>query len=150
MELTVILTAAATCALGGIFPWISAEAVLLGTALALPVGYLPALVLGCAGGQMVGKGVLYALMRWAPDRLPERARGVLRKVEGMARRREVLAGAVFSGASAGLPPFYVVTLAAGLARLPLLLFLVAGLLGSLVRYGTLMWGAGALGWGGAG
>jgi len=148
MELTVILTAASTCALGGVFPWISAEAVLLGTALALSPGYLPALVAGCAIGQMVGKAGLYSVMRWAPDRLPERARRVLKKVEGMSSRGHVLGGAVFAGAAVGLPPFYVVTLAAGLARLPLALFLVAGLLGSLVRYGALMWGAGALGWGG--
>jgi membrane protein YqaA with SNARE-associated domain len=148
MELTVILTAASTCALGGVFPWISAEAVLLGTALALSPGYLPALVVGCAIGQMVGKAGLYAVMRWAPERLPERAQRVLKKVEGMSNRRGVLGGAVFSSAAVGLPPFYVVTLAAGLARLPLVLFVVTGLLGSLVRYGTLMWGAGALGWGG--
>ena len=150
MEFTVIVTAASTCALSGIFPWISAEVVLLGTALALPPAYLPALVVACAVGQMVGKAGLYGVMRWAPDRLPERAQKVLKKVEGMAKRRGVLGGAVFSGAAAGIPPFYIVTLAAGLARLPMMLFVVAGLLGSVVRYGALMWSAGALGWGGAG
>lgn len=148
MELTLILGAAATCALGGVLPWISAEAVLLGAALALPPSLLPALVLSCALGQMVGKGGLYGVMRWAPHRLPQRARRVLNRVEPLSRRPRLLGGSVFTGAAAGLPPFYLVTLASGLAGLPLATFALAGLGGCLVRYGALMWGAGALGWGG--
>ena len=147
MELTLLLGAAATCALGGILPWISAEAVLLATALALPPGLLPTLVLSCALGQMVGKGGLYGLMRWAPHRLPERARRVLDRVEPLSRRSGILGSSVFTGAAAGLPPFYLVTLASGLAGLPLATFALAGLGGCVLRYGVVLWGAGALGWG---
>lgn len=148
MDLILLLGATATCALGGLLPWISAEAVLLGTALALPRSLLPILVLSCAVGQMVGKGALYGVMRWAPHRLPGRARRLLGRVEALSRRPGLLEGTVFTGAAAGLPPFYVVTLASGLAGLPLVTFFVAGLGGCLLRYGVLVWGAGALGWGG--
>jgi membrane protein YqaA with SNARE-associated domain len=148
MELTVLAGAAATCALGGILPWISAEAVLLGAALALPPALLPALVLSCASGQMLGKGGLYAVMRWAPHRLPDRARKVLGRVEPLSRRPRILGGSVFTGAAAGLPPFYVVTLASGLAGLPVVTFALAGFVGCILRYGVVVWGAGALGWGG--
>lgn len=151
MELTtlsVIAGAGATCALGGVLPWISAEAVLLGAALAVPTPLVPALVVGCALGQVVGKVVLYGLMRWAPERVPARFRPALDRAGRYAHRPRILTGAVLSGSVAGLPPFYLVTLASGLARLPLVLFAGAGLLGSLIRYGAVVWGAGQLGWGG--
>ena len=146
MELTLLLGAGAACALGGVFPWMSAEAVLLATSLALPPGLIPALVVSCAAGQMVGKAGVYGLRRWAPHRIPGRARRALDRVESLARHPRVLGASVFTGAAAGLPPFYVVTLASGLAGLPLALFVAAGFGGSLLRYGVLVWGAGALGW----
>lgn len=149
MELTLLAGAGAACALGGVLPWISAEAVVLGAALALPPQLLPSLVVGCALGQMVGKGGLYGVMRWAPHRLPDRARRVLDRVEPLARRPGILGASVFTGAATGLPPFYIVTLASGLSGLPLATFGLAGLGGCLVRYGALVWGAEALGWGGA-
>lgn len=151
MDLTlvsVILAAAGTCALGAVLPWISAEAVLLGAALATPTTLLPALVLGCALGQVGGKVVLYGFMRWAPERLPRRFRSAVTRAEEFADRPRILTGAVLSGAVAGVPPFYLVTLASGLARLPLVLFTGAGLLGCVIRYGAVVWGAGRLGWGG--
>ena len=149
MELSLILGAAVMCAFGGMLPWISAEAVLLGTALILPPPLLPALLLSGALGQMVGKGGLYGLMRWAPHRLPGGAPRALHRVERLSRRRAILGGSVFTGAAAGLPPFYLVTMASGLAGLPIVTFVLAGFTGCLLRYGVLIWSAGALGWGGA-
>ena len=151
MELTtlsVIVGAAGTCALGGIFPWIAAEAVILATALAVPASAFPLLAVSCAVGQMTGKAGLYGIIRWAPARLPERFQRLIGRAEVLGRRPGALTGSVLSGAAVGLPPLYVVTLAAGLAHLSLVRFLVAGLLGSAIRYGVLLWGAGAVGLGG--
>ena len=148
MSLLVLLGAAGTCALSGIFPWISAEVVVVSAALALPPSFLPLVVVGCAVGQMVGKGGLYAVMRWAPERLPERAQAVLAKAEGLGERPVYLGGATLTGAASGLPPFYLVTLAAGAARLSFFVFVLAGLVGSLLRYSLVAWGADTLGGGG--
>ncbi|MEJ2541668.1 MAG: hypothetical protein P8188_17170 [Gemmatimonadota bacterium] len=149
MELSILLGAAGTCALGAVLPWISTEAVLLGALLALPASWVPAAVAACAAGQMTGKAGLYLLARSAPHRLPDRAAGVLARARGLARRPRFLAAAVLTGSAVALPPFYLITLASGLARLPFALFTAAGLLGCLLRYGVLAWGAGMLGLGGA-
>lgn len=146
--LSLIAGAAATCALGGIFPWISAEAVILATALAVPASAFPLLAMSCATGQMVGKTGLYAIIRWAPARLPERFHRLIRRAEVLGNRPGALTGSVLSGAAVGLPPLYVVTLAAGLANLSLVRFIAAGLVGSVVRYAVVLWGAGAVGLGG--
>jgi len=149
MELSIVLGAAGTCALGAVLPWISAEAVLIGALLALPGGWVPAAVGACALGQIAGKAGLYLLARRAPHRLPDRAAGVLERARGLAKRPTLMTSAVLTGSAVAVPPFYLVTLASGLARLPFALFAAAGLLGCVLRYGALAWGAGALGLGGA-
>jgi membrane protein YqaA with SNARE-associated domain len=145
METGILLGAALTCAAGGVLPWINAEVVLLGAAAMLPATNLPVLVLLCALGQMSSKVGVYAITRWAPDALPHRARVLVGRAERYRERRRLLVGAVFLGASASVPPFYLVTLASGLLRVPLALFAMVGLLGTAVRYSFLVWAACALG-----
>ncbi len=52
--------------------------------------------------------------------------------------------AAFTGSLTSLPPFYLVTLACGVLRVPFLLFAVAGLGGTVSRYGLLVWLAAAV------
>jgi membrane protein YqaA with SNARE-associated domain len=94
---------------------------------------------------MLAKATLYGVTRWAPDRLPRRARDALARAEPYRARQKLLAAAVFFGASLSVPPFYLVTLASGLVRVPFPLFALAGLSGTAVRYGALVWAARALG-----
>jgi membrane protein YqaA with SNARE-associated domain len=145
MDAGVLIGAAATVALGGIFPWINGEVVIAGAALLTPQSGLPALVLACATAQMSAKAVLYAVTRWAPERMPARARGFATRVETFRERRGLLVLAVFSGSAIALPPFYLVTLACGMLRVPFALFLIAGLAGTISRYGVLAWFAAAIG-----
>jgi membrane protein YqaA with SNARE-associated domain len=150
MELTILSTALGLCIAGAVFPWISAEVVLVGAVAALPPGWGAMAVVTCAAGQVAGKVGIYGLVRGAPERLPERAASLLSRAEGLASRPRLLAAAVLSGSAVALPPLYLITLASGLARLPLALFVGAAMTGSLLRYGALVWGVGMLGMGGAG
>ena len=145
MDANVLLGAALTCVAGGILPWINTEVVVIGAAMLIPSSALPALVTGCALGQMSAKCALYGVTRWAPERLPARARQLLSRVERYRERRRLLALAVFSGSLVAIPPFYLVTLACGVLRVPFALFAVAGLSGTAMRYGFLVWAATALG-----
>jgi membrane protein YqaA with SNARE-associated domain len=147
MELGIVLGAAMTCALGGVFPWINSEVVILGTALLVPPTTLPLLVAACAVGQMSTKAGVYAVTRWAPHVLPERARKLLAGAERYRDRRGVLVGAVFLGSSVSVPPFYLVTLASGLLRVPFAVFCLVGLLGTATRYAVLVTAACAFGMG---
>jgi membrane protein YqaA with SNARE-associated domain len=45
---------------------------------------------------------------------------------------------VFASASVGLPPFYIMSVAAGAARMNLAWFIVLGSLGRLIRFGVIV------------
>jgi len=141
MEPGIMIGAALTCALGGVLPWVSSELVVLGAAVLLPPVTLPMLIVACAVGQMSSKTLVYGVTRWAPHLLPARARAFLARAERYRGRRPLLVGAVFAGSAVSLPPFYLVTLASGLLRVPFPLFVLAGLCGTSVRYSFLVWAA---------
>ena len=144
MDASVLIGAAATVALGGILPWINGEVVIAGAALLTPQSGLPVLVLACAAAQMSAKAVLYGVTRWVPERMPARARKLASRVEAYRERRGLLVLAVFSGSAIALPPFYLVTLACGMLRVPFVLFAIAGFAGTISRYGLLAWFAAAV------
>ena len=145
MDASVLLGAAVTVAAGGILPWINGEVVVAGAALLTPRSGLPALVLACSASQMSAKLLLYGVVRWVPERMPARARDVASRIEAFRERRGLLVAAIFSGSAIAIPPFYLVTLACGMLRVPLALFAIAGLGGTISRYGFLAWFAAALG-----
>ena len=144
MDATIVLGAAATVAVGGILPWINAEVVVAGAALLTPRSGLLPLVLACSAAQMSAKAVLYGVIRWVPERMPARARGLASRVEPFRERRALLVVAIFSGSAIAIPPFYLVTLACGMLRVPFALFAIAGLGGTISRYAFLAWFAAAL------
>ena len=144
MDAGLLIGAAATVAVGGILPWINGEVVVAGAALLTPQSGLPVLVLACAAAQMSAKAVLYGVIRWMPERMPARARQLTSRIEAYRTRRGLLVLAIFSGSAIALPPFYLVTLACGMLRVPFALFAIAGLAGTISRYGFLAWFASAL------
>ena len=144
MDTSVLIGAAATVAVGGIFPWINGEVVVTGAALLTPERGLPALVLACSASQMSAKVALYGVTRWVPERMPARARELASRVEAFRERRGLLVVAIFSGSAISIPPFYLVTLACGMLRVPFALFTIAGLAGTISRYGFLAWLAASL------
>ncbi|MDP2957239.1 MAG: hypothetical protein Q8N53_12520 [Longimicrobiales bacterium] len=127
------------CAVGGILPWLSAEVALVGAAYLLPASGHPVLILACAGGQMAAKSAVFCLARWAPERLPDRARRLPAWAERYRDRRRASMALLLSGALVSVPPFYVVTVLSALTRLPIGLFVLAGAAGTLVRYAALVW-----------
>lgn len=141
--LNVIGSAALACSVGGVFPWINGEIVVIGAALMLPRGALPMLVLACALAQTTSKAALYALARWSPQRLPRRAIRLLGAAERFGGGRSLVA-VVFSSALVAIPPFYLVTLACGLVRARFTSFALVGLAGTAMRYAILIWIVGAL------
>jgi membrane protein YqaA with SNARE-associated domain len=145
VDVSILVFAGLICFAGGLLPWINSEAAVVGAALLLPVEAAPALVLGCTVGQMAAKCALYGVSRWAPERLPARAMRLIDRVDRYRERRTLLGLAVLSSALVALPPFYLVTLACGVLRVPLSLFTLAGITGTATRYALLAWMAAGLG-----
>jgi membrane protein YqaA with SNARE-associated domain len=134
---TILAGALGVCVVGGFLPWVNTEAAVVGAALLLPRGILPLLVLGAAGIQVVAKGTLYGLARWAPRGLPRRARERLERLSGLAARRRSLALTVLSSSTVGVPPLYLMTLACGTVAVPPGAFLAAAFVGTVVRYAVI-------------
>ena len=143
--MSVLLGASLACLAAGVLPWISAEVAVAAAVLLLPRDWWMALVLACALAQMAAKAGLYGGARWAPHRLPARATRLLARADRYRDRRGTLAATIFTGALVGLPPFYIVTLACGVLRVPFALYALAGVTGTILRYTIVVRAAVALG-----
>ena len=127
--------------ISGLVPIVNGEVVVAGAVLAAtPDATLPVLM-ACAAGQMLAKTLLYVLARWSPERLPQRARATLARAREIRLGRRSASLVVLASAGIGLPPFYVVSLAAGALRVPPALFVIAGTSGIVARYAVIVWGA---------
>lgn len=131
--------------ISGLVPIVNGEVVVAGAALAATPDARLSLLVVCAAGQMLAKTCLYGLARWSPERLPPRARQALARAREMRLGRRSAALVVLTSACIGLPPFYLVTLAAGALRLSPALFVIAGTAGIVARYAVIVWGAARLG-----
>lgn len=140
-----LLATFGVCLLSAVVPFVNAELYLLAAAAVASSRLVPALVVAAALGQMLGKSFMYYAGRGALRLPSERLRRMVATVE-RRYRQEGAAGAAIGGtvilasASLGLPPFYVVSIACGVLRIPFAQFFVLGLLGRLVRFGVVVLG----------
>ena len=134
-----LLTTFAYCVVSAVVPFANAEIYLLSAAALAPRELALPLAVAAALGQMAGKIVMYLAGRGAV-RLPgERMRRALENVRATYTDRAAVGGLVlFASATAGIPPFYIVTIAAGVMRVPIARFITIGLIGRLIRFGTLV------------
>lgn len=121
-----------------IVPWVNAEIILLSfVALAHSPAQLALVVVIATAGQMAGKCVVF----WAGRRGEgwrghggELAQRWRQRLAAKPCRANIL---VFLSSAVGVPPFFLVTLAAGATGVNFRAFLVAGTVGRLVRFGAL-------------
>jgi membrane protein YqaA with SNARE-associated domain len=125
----------------GVIPIVNAELYLVGVVLA--VGGVPqALVLAVlvSAGQMVAKAVIYQTARGATN-LGTRSKGFASRLEKARARTEKWRnkplGVTFVSASLGLPPFYIVSLVAGILEVRFRAFMLVGMAGRTLRFGTI-------------
>jgi membrane protein YqaA with SNARE-associated domain len=121
-----------------ILPWVNAEVIVVSfAALAHSPAEVAWVVIVATSGQMLGKSVVF----WT-GRRGERWRG--RESAWSSRWRERLtarprqtATLVLLSSTVGVPPFFLVTLAAGAYGMDFRRFLVAGTVGRLLRFGVI-------------
>jgi membrane protein YqaA with SNARE-associated domain len=122
-----------------ILPWVNAEIIVLSLPLLAPSpGALAGLVLVATAGQMTGKCLVYGAGRKGGRFIPERARAATRRWGDLLRanpRRTVFL--LLASSVVGVPPFYVMSLVAGALEMRFSVFLIAGTVGRLARFGTL-------------
>ena len=132
-------------------PIINIEAILAVTASQREETVL-ALVVAATVGQMLGKLLWYwggqhlDRARWVAKHLEKpRAKAALDRWHARAEGRPwFTAGLLFLSASVGVPPYAVTAVLAGMLRVPLLIFLVTGLLGRGLRFWAIVSGTSSL------
>ena len=137
--LLLCLTSFAVCGVGALIPFVNTELYLIAAAAMAPRALWVPLVVSGTVGAMVGKVVLYHAGRGVVHLPGER---VQRGVEAMRTRLEArpTVGKLLYAASAtaGIPPYYVVTVAAGAMRMNFTFFLVVGFVGRLLRFSVVV------------
>lgn len=114
-----------------IVPAVNAELLLIGLTLAAPPATVPLLVVAVSVGQMIGKSALFLtagrLSRNALD-------GPLARWGLDGRTKRAGAPLIALSASLGLPPFYLVSIAAPALGVRFGKFVVIGFAGRLLRF----------------
>lgn len=133
--LAVWLTTFGVAVASAVIPVINIEIYLLGASALAPREMVIPLVVAGTLGQVIGKIALYYAGTGAL-RLPgKRLQAALTRMNTQMQERPRTGGAlVFVSATLGLPPYYVVTLAAGAAKMNLPMFLGVSLVGRLIRF----------------
>jgi membrane protein YqaA with SNARE-associated domain len=124
-----------------VVPWLNAEVLMLAV---LPLARTPvamaALVTAITMGQMGGKCLVYGAGRRSNrPRSSKRALAFDRWRARLQERPITAAAIVFVSALVGLPPFFLVALAAGAAGMALKRFAVVGTCGRLLHFGAVAW-----------
>jgi membrane protein YqaA with SNARE-associated domain len=123
------------CVGSALIPVLHAEAYLVAATLLTPPELHWPLVVAAASGQMVGKVGMYLAGRGLLLVPGRRMADQIAAATAKYRERKALGGGlVFISAAAGLPPFYLVSIAAGMLHFPLPRFVVLGLIGRAIRF----------------
>lgn len=125
----------AVCVVSGFVPVVNAEIFLLLVMSTVPDAPVLAVALTATCGQLTAKSLIYAtglgLVRLPLRRLGDRLEAVR---ERMTHHRAGIFLLMLVSAATGLPPYYVVSFAAGLLKTPFLPFFTAGFIGRFARF----------------
>lgn len=142
-EPAAVLGTFAVCVLSAIVPFVNAELYLIAASAYAAPGLAWMLVIAAALGQMAGKSLMYyagvGALSLPGERLRRMVAQVRERYEGAGAAGTTLGtGVILLSASLGLPPFYVVSIACGLLRIPFIQFFALGLVGRLARFGVIV------------
>lgn len=130
--------------LSGIFPFVNAEALTVALVTATGAPLMVAAVM--AVGQMLAKALMFGMGRGTVLLRSARLEQKREKAIAWMRTKPALSWPVVAlSATVGLPPFYVVAVAAGALDLAYHAFAAIGLAGRFARFAALAYGWSALG-----
>lgn len=134
-HLLVVLGTFAFCVGSAMIPVLHAETYLVTVSLIAPPELRWPLIIAATSGQMLGKVGMYYAGRGIRLIPGERMR---RRIQLATARygdkRQIGSGLVFVSASSGFPPFYLVSIAAGMLSFPLRPFIIFGFAGRFIRF----------------
>ena len=134
-DLVVLFGTFVFCVGSAMIPLLHAETYLVTASLVAPPELRWPLVIAATTGQMLGKVGMYYAGRGVRLIPGERMQRRIQQATARYReKRQIGSGLVFLSASSGFPPFYVVSIAAGMLSFPLRAFIIIGFAGRFVRF----------------
>lgn len=129
------ITTAAIAGFGSVVPFAPIEPFLLAVGLVAPHSMLLPLALVATASHMAGKAALYLGSGEATKLLSDRRQQAIERARArLSRHRRYQYLTVFTSAISGIPPFYAITVAAAMVKLPLLPFMALGTVGRACRF----------------
>jgi membrane protein YqaA with SNARE-associated domain len=120
----------------GLVPVVNLEVYLVWVAALTPRSEAMAITGLATVGQMTAKTLMYLAGAGVLKISVRKPGKTLQAVQmKMAQWKHRIGLFLFTSASLGVPPFYVVSIASGICRVPLPVFLLWGLLGRFLRFG---------------
>ena len=125
----------AFCVAGAIVPFLNTEVYLLGVSALSPRAFVLPLVVAATAGQMTGKVAMFYAGRGVLRMRGERLKRGLTALRARLERRPRAAKLVlFSSATVGIPPLYVMSVACGAIGMGIVPFVVIGSVGRLIHF----------------
>ena len=138
-HLLVVLGTFAFCVGSAVIPVLHAETYLVTASLVAPPGLRWLLVIAATSGQMLGKVGMYYVGRGVKLIPGERMQRRIQLATARYReKRQIGNGLVFVSASTGFPPFYIVSIAAGMLTFPVMPFILLGFAGRFIRFAAVV------------
>jgi membrane protein YqaA with SNARE-associated domain len=132
---TLWFTTFAVCVVGAFIPLVNTEIYLLSVSALSPSEFIVPLVIAATLGQMTGKvGMFYAgrgVLKIRKEKFRDRINNLRERLE---KRPWVAKATLFSSATAGLPPLYIMSVVAGAMGMGLVSFITIGTAGRLIHF----------------
>ena len=129
------ITTLAFCVAGAIIPFLNTELYLLTVSALAPEGFIFPLVVAATLGQMIGKVAMFYGGRGVGRVRSERVRrGVVKLRERLGGRPWLTKLVLFSSATVGLPPLYLMAVACGTLGMGVVSFFLIGTAGRLIHF----------------
>lgn len=129
------LTTYIVAVISGFIPVVNIEVFLVWVAALTPRSQAVGITLLATLGQMTAKTLMYlagaGILKISLKKPGKKLQAVQMKMAAWQHRMGLF---LFSSASLGVPPFYVVSIASGVCRVPIAVFIIWGLVGRLIRF----------------
>ncbi|MBW3628135.1 MAG: hypothetical protein KY464_02445 [Gemmatimonadetes bacterium] len=125
----------AVCVIGAVIPFVNTEIYLLSVSALSPRAFVVPLVFAATAGQMAGKVAMFYAGRGMLRVRGERLRKGLAATRARLEARPTFAKLVlFSSATFGIPPLYVMAVACGAVGMGVVPFVAIGTVGRLIHF----------------
>ena len=128
------------CFISGFFPLVNAELFLVLISINITKAECIPIFILAALGQMTAKLLMFlggkGVIRLSKKKFEDKINGIVLKMKKWEKKIDIF---IFLSAFTGIPPFFVVSIVAGMGQTNILRFFISGLLGRTLRFALVIY-----------